>query len=116
MDRGYHSVETFELLLCLKVKHPDRITLLRGNHESRYYLLISLDKLQLCMDFMMKLIENMEILTHGNIVLKCLIIFHSELLSTVKVYVMPDKIFCVHGGLSPEIKTIDQVRTIDRKI
>lgn len=35
MDRGYHSVETFTLLMLLKVKHPDRITLLRGNHECR---------------------------------------------------------------------------------
>ena len=32
VDRGYNSVETLELLLCLKVKYPDRITLLRGNH------------------------------------------------------------------------------------
>ena len=24
VDRGYHSVETFEYLLCLKVKYPDK--------------------------------------------------------------------------------------------
>lgn len=35
VDRGHNSVETFQLLLCLKAKHPDCITLLRGNHESR---------------------------------------------------------------------------------
>jgi serine/threonine-protein phosphatase 6 catalytic subunit len=34
IDRGHHSVETLSYLLCLKLKFPDKICLLRGNHES----------------------------------------------------------------------------------
>ena len=33
-SRGFHSVETFSLLLALKFKYKSRVTLLRGNHES----------------------------------------------------------------------------------
>ena len=35
VDRGRWGVETMSLLICLKLRYPNRIHLIRGNHESR---------------------------------------------------------------------------------
>jgi len=29
--------------------------------------------------------------------------------------IVDEQVFCVHGGLSPSIDTLDQIKTIDRK-
>jgi serine/threonine-protein phosphatase PP1 catalytic subunit len=34
VDRGKRSLECMTLLLCLKLKHPQHVYLLRGNHEA----------------------------------------------------------------------------------
>jgi len=100
VDRGYYSVETFLLLLALKVRYPDRITLIRGNHESRQITQVY--------GFYEECLRK-----YGsvNVWRYCTEIFDYLSLSAL----VEDRVFCVHGGLSPAISTLDQIRTIDRK-
>ena len=101
VDRGYNSVETFQLLLCLKLKYPSHITLLRGNHETRQITTVY--------GFYDETIRKYG---NANPWKYCTEVFDYLGIGAV----VEGKIFCIHGGLSPEIKTIDQVRLIDRRM
>jgi len=100
VDRGFYSVETFLLLLALKVRYPDRITLIRGNHESR-----QITQVYGFYDECLRKYESVNVWRY------CTEIFDYLSLSAI----IEDRIFCVHGGLSPHITTLDQIRAIDRK-
>lgn len=101
VDRGYNSVETFQLLLCLKLKYPNCITLLRGNHETRGVTTVY--------GFYE---ETMRKYGNPNPWRYCTEVFDYLGIAAV----IEGKIFCIHGGLSPQIKTLDQVRLIDRRM
>ncbi|OMJ88065.1 hypothetical protein SteCoe_10048 [Stentor coeruleus] len=101
VNKGYNSVETFELLLALKVKYPQCITLLRGNYESR----------QLSQAFGL---YDECIHKYGNVNPWIYFIDVFDYLNIAAV--VENKILCIHGGLSPEINTLDQIRVIDRKV
>ena len=100
VDRGLNSVETFLFLLALKVRFPARIFLIRGNHESR--------QITQAYGFYDECLRKYGSL---NVWRYCTEIF--DFLSLAAV--IEEKIFCVHGGLSPTISTIDEIRSLERK-
>lgn len=99
VDRGHNSVETLELLLCLKARYPQNVTLLRGNHESRQITQVY--------GFFE---ECMRKYGNANPWKYCVEVFDYLNLAAV----VDGKILCVHGGLSPQIRTIDQIQILER--
>ena len=98
VDRGKQSLETICLLLCYKIKYPDKVTLLRGNHESsvtnRIYGFYDECKRR----------YNVRIWKS-----------FTELFNYLPVAALiDDKILCMHGGLSPELKNIQNISDIPR--
>jgi len=100
VDRGFYSVETFLLLLALKVRYPDRIFLIRGNHESR-----QITQVYGFYDECLRKYGSLNVWRY------CVEVFDYLSLAAL----VDGVVLGVHGGLSPTISTIDQVRAIDRK-
>ncbi|KAI9731398.1 MAG: hypothetical protein M1834_005304 [Cirrosporium novae-zelandiae] len=99
VDRGYFSLEALTLLLCLKAKYPGQVTLVRGNHESRQITQVY-GFYEECSS------------KYGNagVWRACVQVFDFLPLGAC----VDGKVLAVHGGLSPEIRTVDQIRVIAR--
>ena len=99
VDRGNDSIECFCYILALKVRYRKRITILRGNHES-----CDINKIYGFYDECFKKYNNERVWKLFTGVFQCLP------LSAI----VNNQIFCLHGGLSPSIKTIDNLTSLRR--
>lgn len=100
VDRGKQSIETICLLMAYKIKYPENFFLLRGNHEceqiNRMYGFYN----ECQRRYSLKLWK-----------------LFTDLFNWLPVAALiDDKIFCVHGGLSPSLEKIDQISDISRPI
>jgi serine/threonine-protein phosphatase 6 catalytic subunit len=100
VDRGYYSLETLTLLLLFKARYPQHITLLRGNHESR-----QITQIYGFYEECQRKYGNANAWKYCCEVFDCMNV----------ACIIDGKVLCVHGGLSPDVRTLDQIRTIDRR-
>ena len=98
VDRGKNSLECILLLLCLKIKYPDKIFLLRGNHESadvnRTFGFYDECKRKVSLKIYKKFCNLFNILPITALI--------------------SEKILCMHGGLSKDLTNINQLKLIKR--
>jgi len=99
VDRGYYSVETVTLLVALKVRYKERLTILRGNHESR-----QITQVYGFYDECLRKYGNANVWK-----------FFTDLFDYLPLTALiENQIFCLHGGLSPSIDSLDHIRSLDR--
>lgn len=98
VDRGKQSLETISLLLAYKIKYPKNFFLLRGNHECA-----SINRIYGFYDECKRRYDT-RIWKLFTDCFNCLPI----------CALVDDKIFCMHGGISPDLHSLDQIRAIAR--
>ena len=98
VDRGKQSLECICLLLCYKIKYPENFFLLRGNHECA-----SINRIYGFYDECKRRF-NIKLWKTFTDCFNCLPV----------AAVIDEKIFCCHGGLSPDLQSLEQIRRIMR--
>ena len=100
VDRGKNGLEVIVLLLAYKVKYPENFFLLRGNHEcpsiNRIYGFYDECKRR----YSIKLWKQFQ-----------------ELFNALPLAALVEaKIFCIHGGLSPDMESPDDLKRVARPV
>lgn len=98
VDRGSNSLEVFCLLMLFKIKYPENFFLLRGNHESR--------EMNKVYGFYAECVKKFNVAIWNSIV----DVFDYMPFAAI----IQDKIFCVHGGISPILNNVAQINEIER--
>jgi serine/threonine-protein phosphatase 2A catalytic subunit len=99
VDRGYYSVECITVLVAYKVRHPNRIKMIRGNHEAR-----QITQVYGFYDECMRKYGSLE-------VWRCF----TDLFDTLPLSALTEnQIFCPHAGLSPSLSTLDDINALHR--
>ena len=98
VDRGKRAVELLFLLFLLKIKFPDKIYLIRGNHETE-----SVSSAYGFYDEVSKKYNGQLFYTFQR-VFNCLPI----------AAVIGGKIFCIHGGLSPKMNLLSSFKSLKK--
>ena len=105
VDRGTHSLETMCLLMALKVKYPNQIHLLRGNHEDRW--INSAFGFQAeCIHRLGEDPDNPAVFNHFND-------FFDRLPLAA---IVNDTALCLHGGIGSSISSISDIEKIKRPL
>lgn len=98
VDRGKQSLETICLLLAYKIKYPENFFILRGNHECA-----SINRIYGFYDEC-KRRYNIKLWKTFTDCFNCLPI----------AAIIDEKIFTMHGGLSPDLNSMEQIRRVMR--
>jgi serine/threonine-protein phosphatase PP1 catalytic subunit len=122
VDRGKQSLETICLLMAYKIKYPENFFLLRGNHEcasiNRIYGFY--DECKYCnklfLNYTLKSINYLVYIFVGKrrYNIKLWKVFTDCFNCFPVAAIVESKIFCCHGGLSPDLKSMEQIRRIIR--